>query len=484
MSPRLLDNATQLRLREHLARVAREASVARAARLAAFRFAAPARDALDIFALAAGGERFFFEAPARGVAIAGAGDAARIETAGATRFADAASAARRLFEALRTSIDDAPRGLPDTARIAPPSEAGPILVGGFAFDDAPSPRGVFAGYPALSFVLPSVAYVRREDDAWCTLAARVMPGDDAQALAGALEARAEALLMPAAAPGGRPSAIARFGAVADRSPDEYGRGVARALAAIAAGELEKVVLARACTVTRPEGFAPARVLALLRAAHPRCVAFGVGRADACFVGATPERLLRRAGERIETCALAGSAPRGRTPEEDARLATGLRESKKEQAEHAIVRDAVAAAIAPCCEALDVPEAPELLRLDGIQHLFTPIVGRLRPNAETDALALVERLHPTPAVSGAPRAAALAFLAARERLERGWYAGGVGWLAPHGDGEIAVSLRCAVLRGRRATLHAGAGIVQGSQPEAELAETRLKLRAALSALVEL
>jgi len=485
VSGALLAADLRQRLRAHLACVAAEASAAHEVRFAAFRFTAPVRDALDVFAAAAGGERFHFEAPSRGVAIGAAGDAARIETAGSTRFADAAIEARALFGALRTAVEDDPHDVRDvTAAAPPPPEAGPILVGGFAFADAPSARGAFAGFPALSFTLPTVSFVRRGDDAWCTLAARVSPGDDPEAIARALETQAETLLASTAPGDAAPTDVARFGAVADRSPDEYRRGVARALAAIGAGALEKVVLARACTVTRPGGFDAARVLATLRAAHPRCVAFGVGRGDACFVGATPERLFRREGERVASSALAGSAPRGRTPEEDARLASALRESKKEQTEHAIVRRAIAAALAPVCDALDVPEAPELLRLDGIQHLHTAIEGRLRASAASDALALVERLHPTPAVSGAPRAGALAFLAARERLERGWYAGGVGWLAPGGDGEIAVALRCALLRGRRATLHAGAGIVEGSQPDAELAETRLKLRAALGALVEL
>jgi isochorismate synthase EntC len=183
-------------------------------------------------------------------------------------------------------------------------------------------------------------------------------------------------------------------------------------------------------------------------------------------------------------ALAGSAPRGRTPAEDERLARALRESKKEQAEHDVVRRAVLEALAPVCESLDAPEAPGLLRLDGIQHLHTPVTGELRAGADGELLALAGRLHPTPAVGGAPSAAARAFLADHEGLDRGGYAGGVGWLGASGDGELMVALRCALLEGRRATLLAGAGIVAGSDPDAELAETCLKLRAALAALVDL
>lgn len=469
------------RLATHCTRVVAEARRREATLIVAFRVAVPARDALDVFAAAgARADRFHFEAPARGVAIATAGEVECVVASGSERFRDAACAARTLFASLR--LEDAEK--PRARGASRPVEAGPLLVGGFAFADAASARGAFVGFPALAFRLPRVAFVCRGGEAWCTLAARAAPADDPGEIAARLEADLASAMATVPRAAVLATAAARFGAVADRSPEDYRRGVARALAAIASGELEKVVMARACAVTRPAGFDAVHVLASLRAAHPRCVAFAVDAGDACFVGATPERLLRREGLRIETSALAGSAPRGRTPEEDARLAEALRESKKEQAEHAIVRREIAAALAPCCDALTPLEAPELLRLDGIQHLHTPIIGRLRAGGANDALELVARLHPTPAVGGAPRAAALAFLAAREGLERGWYAGGVGWLAPGGDGEIAVALRCALLRGRRATLHAGAGLVEGSQPEAELAETRLKLRAALAALVEL
>jgi len=464
-------------LTSHFARVALEARAKKRPLFAAFRFETTLRDALDVFAAAASGDRFYFEEPSRGFALAAAGEAARIETAGATRFADATSGVESVFAALRSGAADA----------APPApaEAGPILVGGFAFGEAPVRReGSFADFGALSFVLPAFAFVRVGARAWCTLSARIRPGDDSTAIASALAARAALLLAQPAAAVAAPSSPLRFGIVVDGSPDEYRRSVRRALDAIASGELEKVVLARACTVTRPDDFDAAHVLASLRAASRACIAFGVGRGKACFVGATPERLLRLERNRISTSALAGSAPRGRTPEEDERLAIALCESKKEQAEHAVVRRAIKAALVPWCEELRVPESPELLQLEGIQHLHTPIEGRLRPDARAGVLTLLERLHPTPAVSGAPRAPALRLLAACEPFDRGWYAGGVGWLTPNGDGEVAVALRCALLRGGHATLHAGAGIVEGSQPEAELEETRLKLRTALEAVVQL
>jgi isochorismate synthase len=461
-------------LRAHLARVATEARALGRPLLAAWREPAiGAGDPLALFA-AAPGERFFWSLPARTLALAACGAVAHVETAGATRFTDAAAAARALFADLRSA---AAPGAPPA-----PAEASPLLVGGFAFAEAPSAGGPWAGWPALRFALPERCLARAGDTAWWTLCARVAPDSDPDRLA------TELLDEPAPA---RPDHARRaadrapgFAVLADRAPEAYRRGVADALAAIAAGDLEKVVLARACRVVRRGGFEPARVLHALRELHPGCTAFAIGHGERAFVGATPERLLRREGDRVTASALAGSAPRGRTPAEDERLARALRESKKEQAEHEVVRRAIVAALAPACEALDAPEAPGLLRLDGIQHLHTPIAGRLRAGADGDLLALAGRLHPTPAVGGAPQAAARAYLTAHEELDRGGYAGGVGWLAPSGDGELAVALRCALLRGRRATLYAGAGIVAGSDPDAELAETRLKLRAALAALVDL
>jgi isochorismate synthase len=253
------------------------------------------------------------------------------------------------------------------------------------------------------------------------------------------------------------------------------------VAAVRAGSLEKVVLARE-HVFRSEGArAPNAVFDGLARRHPRCSAFLVKRGDAAFVGASPERLVRVAWAEVRADALAGSAPRGATRERDARLARDLLESKKEQEEHAVVVRALYDALLPLCSDLAVPEAPRVRTLAGIQHLHTPLTGRLRSGVDLPLLALAERVHPTPAVAGAPRDAALAWLRSHEELDRGWYAGGIGWMDLSGQGEFFVALRCALLRGDEARLFAGAGIVADSDAGAELSETYLKLRAVLGAL---
>jgi isochorismate synthase len=459
-------------LRRHLAATRAEAHRLAAPLLAAFH--APVSAALDPLALlaaAAPGERFAFEAPARARMLVTSGDAGSIESAGPTRFGDAARAARALFERVR--IGGPPAAAP----------AGPVLVGGFAFADVAARRGPWSGFPALRFRLPSLAAAWVDGRAAVTLATAVAPGDDTEALASRLEASLERWVATCSRCNGDDPPPA-FAARAETPRGDYLGLVARALRAIAAGELDKVVVARACTIRQAGGFDPVRIFAALRAAHGDCFAFALAAGEACFVGASPELLLRREGDRLVSSALAGSAPRGRSPQEDEALGQALQDSKKERAEHALVVRAIREALVPFATDVSAPDAPRLLRLDGIQHLHTPVSGRLRAPRAAHFLELAGALHPTPAVGGAPREAARAWLRAHERLERGWYAGGVGWLSPSGDGELAVALRGALLRGATATLHAGAGVVEGSTPEGELRETALKLRAALSALVEL
>ncbi len=458
----------------HLRAVCAEANESGEALVATWTERVAARDLLALFA-AAPGARFLLEHPARGVGLAAVGACAAIASEGKDRFARAAEQSDALFARLRAAAAE------DVSAAALASA--PKLVGGFAFADSP-PGGVWRGWPALSFVLPELAVAISGGSALATVSVEVAPGADAAELEGRFAAILEAAsCAPRPAAAGASGALS-FSACADRAPEAYEAGVSRALAAIMRGELEKVVLARSSELLRRSGFAPEQVLARLRADHPDCSLFAVEHGDACFVGATPELLLERDGAQLRASALAGSAPRGRTPEEDEHAARALRESKKEQEEHAIVRRALAETLQPLCTRLDAPEAPEILRLGSIQHLHTPFEGELRGGPESALLRLAARLHPTPATCGAPREAAREFIAEHEQLERGWYAGSVGWLGSEGQGELVVALRCALLRGERATLLAGAGVVGRSVPRAELAETSLKLRATLPALVEL
>jgi isochorismate synthase len=397
-----------------------------------------------------GGHRFYWEQPARGVAVAAVGATVTMAAAGRERFARLSA----LLGAL-------------------PLPAGALAVGGFAFAADAGEAGPWRGFPPLEWVVPQCALVRR--DRHVHLVATALPGEDA---------RIGALLAPARAALARPLALAdpplTYHAVGAQG-SVWRRAVEGALDDIAGRRLAKLVLARAVRIRAGAAFDPVRAAARLRRAYPGCTLFAVGRGAATFVGATPERLARVRGDRLEAAAVAGTAPRGTAKRVDRDIARALLASPKERAEHALVVDDIRERLEPLCEAVSLPRGPRVLATETLQHLHTPVRARLRRGC--GLLDAVAALHPTAAVCGVPRAAALAALRGHERLDRGWYAGGVGWLDAAG-GEVAVALRCALLRGPDALLYAGAGIVAGSTCEAELEETRLKLRPLLAALLEL
>ncbi|MEZ4331911.1 MAG: isochorismate synthase [Myxococcota bacterium] len=420
---------------------------------------------------------------------------------------------------------------------APRPRARPILVGGFAFGDRASAEPDWKSFPAARFVLPEGIVDRVGGSGGGVLLARIEPHASPEAIAAALRVRIARLGETIGA--GREAIAAAIGwdaptrptasdptceAVlstdedearhpfgeeasslgpeyrvrADRSHARFRRQVREALAEIASGRLAKIVLARSLAVEHDGRFDVPAFLARLRGLYPTCTLVAVGRGTDTFLAATPETLVRVEGTRVETVALAGSAARGRTPEEDRSLAEALLGSAKDRAEHAHVVEAIRAVLGPRCTRLDVARAPRLRPLFGIQHLETPIAGELAPadaaSDDNDVLALVAALHPTPAVAGAPTRAAAEWLARHEGLERGWYAAPIGWLDAAGGGAFCVALRSALIRNgvgptgepgaSRARLFAGAGIVPGSDPELELVETRIKLRALLAPLTEI
>jgi len=255
------------------------------------------------------------------------------------------------------------------------------------------------------------------------------------------------------------------------------RLVADAAETVAARRLDKVVIAREVIVVTDRRLRPARVARRLRLSHPSCTVFSIDG----FVGASPELLVERCGPLVRSGPLAGTAARPGWVGGDEVLAPHLLSSAKERQEHRLVVDAVSGALAPYCDELSVPQVPTLVPLGTLAHLGTLIVGRLRSPLPS-ALDLVDALHPTPAVGGTPTAAALDYIASVERLDRGRYAGPVGWVDGGGDGCWAIGIRSAQIEGRRARLMAGVGVVAESDPETELAETDLKLEPMLAAIV--
>jgi isochorismate synthase len=263
------------------------------------------------------------------------------------------------------------------------------------------------------------------------------------------------------------------------APEDYEHQVTQALALLSAGRLEKVVLARTLQVDLDEPVDIGRILGNLAAinSHGFIFAAPLPAPGTTLVGASPELLIRRTGRTFVSNPLAGSQPRGDDPVTDRANAQALLASKKDHDEHRPVVEAVVAALRPYCRRLSVPRSPSLVSTPSMWHLATKITGELT-DPDVTALTLAGALHPTPAICGTPPDAACQAIAELEPVDRGFYAGAVGWVDAAGDGEWAVSIRSAEVSERSLRLYAGAGIIGASQPELELAETSAKFQTLL------
>jgi isochorismate synthase len=420
-----------------------------------------------VFASRRGGEPWFcLEQPERdGAALAGLGAAVTIEERGPARFARAAARWRALAA---DACAEPPQG---------PPGAGLVAAGGFAFaDDGGSAPQWFSFAPA-SLVVPEIAVTRRGDETWCTVAALARSGDSADALEQRIEQRIAGLAdrpLPLIDP--HPTKRTLIGCAL--APEHYEGAVARAIELIDAGMLEKIVLAREVEARAARDHDVAAVFGALRGTFGGCYLYAVGRGEATFLGASPELLIRVDGLRASTIALAGST--GRSPDAalDEHLGERLLHSAKDLHEHAVVAERLERALRRRALWVTRPRTPEVIRIANIQHLATPIRAQLAE--PIGAIELAGALHPTPAVGAEPDSA-LPLIAALEGIDRGWYAGTIGWCDANGDGELCVALRCALVEGRLARCYAGVGVVAGSDPAAELAETEVKLAALLPVL---
>lgn len=269
--------------------------------------------------------------------------------------------------------------------------------------------------------------------------------------------------------------------LACREAGDYRTAVAQALERIDAGEFRKIVLARAKDIESPQPLHPLEMLNGLRQRFPDCYSFSFAEGKGLsFIGASPERLVRVSKGLLETEALAGSMRRGATASEDAGLAATLLASDKDRREQREVLDDIVARLIPLGLKLEFPPKPQLRRLANVHHLHTPVCAVLPDRVRL--LDVLGALHPTPAVGGSPREPAVARIRELEGFPRGLYAGALGWVNARGGGEFFVGLRSALVEGTRARLYAGAGIVAGSTPEKEFAETELKFQAMLEALL--
>ena len=410
---------------------------------------------------------FCWEQPDRGFALAALGVVHETTSRGRNRFRDVA---RQCLAGER--IADEPAGLP--------AGAGAVWVGGFAFDPDGGGTPPWSSLPPASLVLPELSICRSGEETFLTVNAVVRPEDDSDRILGAAAARLAGLRTDPL-PMLDPHPTGRVEIASARPPGEFERTIETATERIAAGEMSKIVLAREVVATAAGAHDPAAVFGALREQFPSCFCFCCGTPEAAFLGASPELLLRRSGASVSTVALAGSTRRSSDPAVDDHLGEQLLRSDKDRREHAIVAERIERALRPHSVWVEAAPEPEIVKVANIQHLATPIVAQLAE--PRSAIELAGLLHPTPAVGGEPWSAAVEAIAELERMDRGWYAGPVGWMDATEDGELCVALRSALLRDREAHLYAGVGVVAGSDPAAELAETEIKLGALLPLLAE-
>lgn len=426
------------------------------------------------------GESIFWSRPAEQRAFVGVGSVATIETQGTTNVSTAALAWRELQE--RTITGKAT----NTPSISSAESDSPVLLGGFAFDPMHVHTELWQGFPDGLLVLPHFLFHCDEQDAALTLNIAVQPETDYRLVAHELVATANAIMTLLARqlpffPAHKEHLEYQIEIRDLLSPETWMHIVDDAVQEMRQGMYDKVVLARAVQIVdvqRP--FDIAEVLQRLSASYPRAYVFALQRGERYFVGATPERLICSTDGQIQAVALAGSAPRGATQIEDEQLGMKLLTSEKNQIEHRVVVNTIRTALSALCSRVWVASEPHLLKLKNIQHLETSITGDLLPIRSI--LEAIEDLHPTSAVGGYPSHVALETIRRVEQLDRGWYAGPIGWIGANGSGEFAVALRSGLIVGGTAMLFAGCGIVADSEPESEYTESCLKLQVMLRGLL--
>ncbi|MRX72431.1 isochorismate synthase [Bacillus lacus] len=355
---------------------------------------------------------------------------------------------------------------------------GPLLFGGFSFDPEKGQSETWSSFSSGSFFMPSMMLTKNKYEYSLTINKVVYPHEsprqcavhfhkmersvhrDGQHGAGKGQKQSECFLLEVASA-------------------EWLDAVKAATVSIKNKEIDKVVLAREVQLSFKEEIDLYSTLDSLQKEQDSCYIFAFENGSKCFIGATPERLVKKEGGTVLSTCLAGSIRRGLTPSEDLDLQNELLNDEKNLIEHEIVVRMIRNSLKDLCERVYSPEKPVIFKTKNIQHLYTPVRGYMKK--ESSLLHLIEKFHPTPALGGSPQQAAVEMIRDIEPMNRGWYAGPIGWIDSHDNGEFAVAIRSGLVDGKEAHLFAGCGIVEESDPAAEYQETQIKLKPMLSAL---
>jgi len=407
------------------------------------------------------GSRFFWSEPDRALTFVGLGNVMHIASADVDRRYSGVE--RQWQDVLQHSLVE--------KQI--PRHTGPLLFGGFSFDSYKAQSTIWQDFADHSFVTPQYMLTEHNEKTWLTMNRFVYPESmtisDEQTDE---ELDVEVLKDIEHAAAGR-IRKEEFGT------DKWMQSVKEAAQSIRDGQLQKVVLARNISLTAEREFDIADIVRRLLLEQSNTYVFAIDRGSSCFVGATPERLVKRAGNEFLTLSLAGSIARGATAEEDEQLGQFLIQDLKNLHEHELAVHMIMDTMEELCESVVAPSAPILRKLKDIQHLATPISGQAREGCSL--LQAVGMLHPTPALGGMPREAAIEAIRTLEDMDRGWYAAPIGWIDCEMNGEFVAAIRSALIQGTSAVLYAGCGIVGDSDPVSEFHETSLKFRPMLNAM---
>ncbi|CAH0227228.1 Salicylate biosynthesis isochorismate synthase [Peribacillus sp. Bi96] len=411
------------------------------------------------------GERFFWEDPAKEITITGLGNVKKIKAASnAERYREVEKSWIKLQNtAVKTGVTDV-------------EATGPLLFGGFSFDYESNSTLLWNQFGDNLFYIPAFMLSIVGKQAYLTTNLLCSPDDSEKLFIDMINEREAFLFESLDGTGLGSNSLLKQREV---DPEGWKHTVAEAVEEIKTTDLDKIVLARELRLEFERSIDSGKVLEQLIAEQPLSYIFSLEAGGDCFVGATPERLIKKKGNEVFSTCLAGSMGRGKDEQEDVSLGEELLHDQKNLQEHQYVVSMISKAFDAVCEKVMVPAEPELMKNRHIQHLYTPVHGLSKEGVTI--FQFVENLHPTPAMGGLPKEKAVVRIREMEGLERGFYAGPLGWVDTYGNGEFAVGIRSALIQNNEASLFAGCGVVEDSTPESEFRETGIKFNPMLSAL---
>ncbi|WP_404444800.1 isochorismate synthase [Sutcliffiella horikoshii] len=406
------------------------------------------------------GQRFFWSNPDHSHMMVGAGVTAEFTAGGEDdRYHDIEAQWKRFIHHAVCNKDS--------------QEVGPVIYGGFSFDPKKEKTKLWDQFADALFILPTFMLTKIKGDTYITI--NYLSDCDESMLKDLVKLEEELL---------KSSSIKHVSTTSivkclEMDPVEWKESISKVTEKITEGEMDKVVLARELRVLFQDKVNVAPVLENLMKEQANSYLFTIERGTDCFLGATPEQLVKKQGNNVQSMCLAGSIARGDSVEEDSLLGKALLSDEKNMHEHDLVVQMIRASLEKVCENVSTPSEPNLYKMKHIQHLHTPVTAETSDDYSLSDL--IKLLHPTPALGGFPQEISLQTIREVERLDRGWYAGPLGWMDWKEDGEFVVAIRSGLLQEREASLFAGCGIVGDSDPESEYQETQIKFRPMLSAL---